>query len=110
MIILGLFQYLTSSWWWVIVIPFFSGALYREGMMKATIQGSLIGGIVWTGISVAQFFGSADIVSDKIAAMIGIGQPFLLTIITGVLGFLLGAIAANTGNAIKQYVFPVRQF
>ena len=109
-IVLGVLQFFTSAWWWVIVVPLFAGALCRGSMTKATLLGSFISGSLWTLIALRQFLGSADIVAEKIATMIGIGQPILLVVITGVLGFLLGAISANTGNAIKRYVFPVRQY
>ncbi len=90
--------------WWGIVIAAFSVALivYQKAGI-AFLSGFLGLFLLWTGLSFWIDSKNESIFSAKIGAILGTGNnPFLLILITGIVGGLVAGFAAMTGSFLRS--------
>ncbi len=97
MLVLGL---LTPYWWWVMIVPFACGAAAGSGW-KAIRTGFLAAGLLWLGASGYFFLTGSRIIAGRMAAMFGMGKPWLMIPATGLVAGLAAAFSAYAGYAVR---------
>lgn len=89
-------------WWSLAIVAFIIGAASELSSIQAFISGLLGVGMVWMGYA---FFIDAQtnaILSTKVAEIFTLNDPTYLIVTTGLLGGLVGAFAALTGNSVRS--------
>lgn len=84
--------------WWSIAIPgLILGYLFEPKTVKAFGFGFLALFILWGGQAWYIHIANGGILTSRIAEMMGISTPFLMILITGVIGGLVSGLATLTG-------------
>lgn len=90
--------------WWGIVIAAFIVALIvyqKAGMAFLSAFSGLL--LLWSGLSFWIDAKNESIFSAKIGVLLGIGNnPFLLILITGIVGGLVAGFAAMSGSFLRS--------
>ena len=90
--------------WWSIAITAFLVALLvqqKAGMAFASAFSALI--LLWSGLAWWINMENENILSARIGELLGIGNnPFLLILITGVIGGLVAGFAAMSGSFLRS--------
>ena len=90
--------------WWSIAITAFLVALLvqqKGGMAFASAFSALI--LLWSGLAWWINMENENILSARIGELLGIGNnPFLLILITGVIGGLVAGFAAMSGSFLRS--------
>lgn len=88
--------------WWSIAIPgILLGYFFKKKAWASFGWGFLALFILWAGQALYIHFMNDGILSTRIANMLGVGSPYLVVLITGVLGGLVSGFATMTGALIK---------
>ena len=66
-----------------------------------SLAGGGISGLVWLLLSLVKGIANEGLLSGKVAALFGVGQP-VVYLITGIIGFLLGWIGLLGGRVLRQ--------
>ncbi len=85
--------------WWSIAIPgLIFGYQFKKSAWLSFGLGFLALFLLWGGQAVYIHFSNDGIMSTRIAELLGVGSPYLVILITGVLGGLVSGIATLTGT------------
>ena len=98
MLVLGL---LTPYWWWVMIVPFAYGAAGARSGGKALRTGFLAAGLLWLGASAYLLLAGSRIIASRIAAMFGLGRPWLMVLATALIAAVAAAFSAYAGHAVR---------
>ncbi len=91
--------------WWSIALPgLIFGYQFKKSGWTSFGWGFLALFILWGGQALYIHFANEGILSTRIAAMLGVGSPYLVILITGVLGGLVSGLATLTGSLFKKKV------
>lgn len=99
-ILTGLSGWLLPHWSGVLYVMIVLGYLF-DVSMRWSLAGGVISGLVWFFVSLVKGMANEGLLSGKIAALFGVGQP-VVYFITGVIGFLLGWIGLLGGRILRQ--------
>jgi len=89
--------------WWGLLIPtFIIGAWLLEGSVNAFMIGFSGTGLAWFFQSLYIHIANDGILSGRIAEMMGVGSPWIVLLIT----FLVGALAGGIGS-LSGYLFKI---
>lgn len=88
--------------WWSIAIPgLLFGYLFNKKGMVSFGWGFLALFLLWGGQALYIHFANEGILSTRIAEMLGVGNPFIVILVTGILGGLVSGMATLTGSLSK---------
>lgn len=88
--------------WWGLLIPtFIVGAWLLKSTFSAFLIGFLGAGFAWFFQALYIHFANEGILSSRIAEMMGVGSPWIVLMITFIIGALAGGIGALTGYLMK---------
>ncbi|MCC5942694.1 MAG: hypothetical protein JJU37_14225 [Balneolaceae bacterium] len=88
--------------WWILFIPaFFFGVWMIENGFAAFTIGFTGAGFAWFLQALYIHIANGAIVTTRIAEMMGVGSPWLILVLTFLVGGLPGAIGALTGYLLK---------
>lgn len=90
------------------VVPFVFGVVRAKSGRYALLLGMFSGGILWFASSTYCYLTGSQIIARRVAAMMGLGSPVLLIIVTTIMAVITGGIAASAGYAIRILV-PKKQ-
>lgn len=87
--------------WWSIALPglVFGYQLKKKGLVSFG-WGFLALFLLWGGQALYIHFANDGILSTRIATMLGVSSPYLVILITGVLGGLVSGLATLTGSLL----------
>lgn len=89
--------------WWSIAIPgLILGYQFNPKAGAAFGWGFLALFLLWGGQALYIHFANDSILSTRIAEMLGVGSPYLVILITGILGGLVSGLATLTGTLLKK--------
>ncbi|MFY0608509.1 MAG: hypothetical protein JXR10_17460 [Cyclobacteriaceae bacterium] len=95
------FASMYSPWWIIIIISgLVSFGIYGSGF-NVFISGFLGGGILWLTTAWFLDFSTNGILSDRIIQLFPLEDPFMLILITGLIGGLAAGLGAITGNSFR---------
>jgi len=88
--------------WWSIAIPgVVFGYFFNKKAGASFGWGFLALFILWGGQALYIHFMNDGILSTRIANMLGVGSPFLVVLITGILGGLVSGLATLSGSLMN---------
>jgi len=96
-IIMLVLHLVTPFWWWVLVVPFLYGLIRSRSALRAFGTGLSSAGLLWFAAALYMYLTKADIVSQKISALMGLASPLLLVAITTAIAMIAGGLACCTG-------------
>ncbi len=89
--------------WWSIAIPgLMFGYQFKKNGGASFGWGFLALFLLWGGQALYIHFANAGILSTRIAEMLGVGSPYLVILITGILGGLVSGVATLTGSLFSS--------
>ena len=97
-----LLQAATPYWWWTMVVPLIVACAAPMSGWRAFRMGAISAGAVWLLASLVLFLTQGQIIAMRIASMMGLGNGWVLVLLTGVIAMLAGGIAAATGDALRS--------
>ena len=97
-----LLQAATPYWWWVMVVPLGVAFATRVSTWGGFRLGVISGGAVWTLASLVLILTQSQIIAMRMAAMMNLGNGWVLVLLTGVIAMLSGGVAGATGAALRS--------
>jgi hypothetical protein len=91
----------TPFWIVMIGIGIISALIGAKGF-SSFLAGGLGMGLAWLGQTVFISYQTASPLPDQMAEIMGLGTGVILSMITGVLGFLLGGFSAYSGSLFRR--------
>jgi len=89
-------------WWSIAIAAFIVAVLVHQKAGMAFASAFLAMLLLWSGLAGWINFNNENILSLKIAELLGIGNnTFLLVLITGIIGGLVGGLAAMSGSFLR---------
>lgn len=90
-------------WWSIAIASFLVALLVRQKAGKAFAAGFLALLLLWAGLATWINVKNENILSARIGELLGIGNnPFLLILITGIIGALVAGFAAMSGSYLRS--------
>lgn len=88
--------------WWSVLIPaiLFGAWLFDKGT-SAFVTGLFAAGLAWFGHSLYIHFANDAILSTRIADMMQVGSPWVILLLTFLIGGLLGGMGTLFGYQFK---------
>lgn len=86
------------DWWIIAPAAFIAAVLVRQRPGIAFLTGLLAVFLLWAGLSYWIDVQNQHILATRIAKLMGVGSPFMLVIVTGLVGGLVGGFAALSGS------------
>lgn len=93
-------------WWITIVIAFFMVIFLPLRMGAATLSAGLGAGLCWLVIALSRDIGNEHILSRQIAVLMGVPSYLFIILITGIIGFISGALGGFTASALNRTFRP----
>lgn len=88
--------------WWSIALPgVLFGYLFKQKGWPSFGWGFLALFILWGGQALYTHFANDGILSSRIAEMLGVGSPFIVILVTGILGGLVSGLATLSGSLLN---------
>lgn len=100
--VLSFLAELVLPWWSIAVVAFLVGAWKPSSGWKAFGAGFLGVSALWFIAAEYIHLHTGGVLTTRVAEMFKIPIPFLLVVMTAVLGGLVGALAATTGFHFKK--------
>ncbi|MCJ7589343.1 MAG: hypothetical protein MUQ00_15820 [Candidatus Aminicenantes bacterium] len=101
LIVMLLLQIVAPYWWWVMLVPFGCGFGFSRTGWSAIRTGFVSAGLLWLGGSLYFLLTGSRIIAQRIAAMFGLGNPWLLILATGLISAVAAAVSGYTGYAAR---------
>ena len=92
---------ITPFWIVMICIGMISALLGAKGF-SSFLAGGLGMGLAWLGQTVFISYQTGSPLPDQMAEIMGLGSGVFLSMITGILGFLLGGFSAYSGSLFRR--------
>lgn len=102
LVLVFLLQLLFYSWWWIILIPLILGYFEKDSVSQAVLGNGLGVFLLWFGMSLYQWSHGGEIIVGRIAEVMGAGSGLVLALATGIIGFLVAAIAGYAGFSLRK--------
>ncbi len=109
LVLLFILQLVFYSWWWIILIPLIIGFLEKDSTATASGGTGLGVFILWFGMSMYQWMSGGEIIVGRIAEVMGVGSGFILALATGLIGFVVAAIAGYAGFSLRKVLIKEYQ-
>ena len=100
-LMLGL-QILTGSWWWVMAVPFLYGLTFAGSGWRALRDAFLAAGLLWLGSAVFFYLAGSALIAGRMAGLFGLGQGWLMIIVTALVAGVAAAFAGTAGYSVKR--------
>jgi len=102
LVLVFLLQQLFYSWWWILLIPLILGFFEKDSVSRAVFGNGLGIFLLWFGMSLYQWNRGGEIIVSRIAEVMGVGSGLVLALATGLIGFLVAAIAGYAGFSLRK--------
>ncbi|NQV15461.1 hypothetical protein HQ531_08395 [bacterium] len=109
LVLVFILQFLFYSWWWIILVPLVLGFLEKDSLAKAAGGCGLGIFLLWFGMSLYHWLSGGEIIVTRVAEVMGGGSGFTLALVTGVIGFLVAAIAGFSGFSLRKVLIKEYQ-
>jgi hypothetical protein len=102
-VLLAFISGLYLPWWGMAIAAFIPSVIVYQKAGPAFLAGFLGLFLLWSVVAFVIDRANESIFSAKIGELLGVGNnPFLLILITGVVGGLVGGFAAMTGSFLRR--------
>jgi hypothetical protein len=99
-------QLATHFWWWIVVVPLVYGALASSSGWDGFRSGMLAAGGLWFVAAGWQLTTSAQLISQRVAEMLGAGNAATLVAITVLVAMIVGGLAGSVGYSLRISLRP----
>ncbi|MFQ5652198.1 MAG: hypothetical protein ACE5IY_19895 [bacterium] len=99
---LGFLAELLMPWWSVALAAFLVGGWRGKGGWQTWIDGFAGIALLWLGSATWIHWQSGGILTRRVGEMLHLPAPFLVLILTAVLGGVVGGLAAVSGYHLKM--------
>jgi hypothetical protein len=89
-------------WWFVAVIAFVAAYFFSKKPGKAFLSGFLAVFVAWILLALFKSIPNDNILATRVAKLMQLPNWILLLIVTGIIGGLLGGMAALSGALIRK--------
>ncbi|MFZ9046763.1 MAG: hypothetical protein ACO2ZZ_12965 [Cyclobacteriaceae bacterium] len=96
-------------WWIIIIIGIAVGLLLPGNGWNLFNAGFLGGGIVWLGYAIKLDYDTQSIMTNKMILLVGISDPLLLLLGSGLIGGLGAGFGALAGASFRQIFIKKKQ-
>lgn len=93
---------LILPWWGIAITGLILGFQMKPKSGAAFGIGFLALFLLWSGQALYIHFANDGILSNRIAEMLGVGSPYLVVLITGILGGLVSGLAVLSGALLNN--------
>ena len=100
---LSYYMELYLPWWIVAIVPALVCMLLRLGVLQAFISGFLGIGVLWLCLAWRIHVDSGGVLSNKVTMLFGLSDPLQLVLSTGLVGGLVGGLAAINGSVWRNF-------
>ena len=90
-------QLLHPAWWWLFLAPALAGAVTARSGWSAFWGCGLGASMAWSLAAIIELTGNGSIIAGRVAAMLELGNPWLLVLLTFLVAFIGGGFAGMTG-------------
>lgn len=102
LILVFLLQLVLYSWWWIIIIPLVLGFFEKDSMFLASAGNGLGVFLLWFGMSLFQANNDGEIIVGRVVEVMGASSGFVLVLATGLIGFIVAALAGYSGFSLRR--------
>src|SRR5687768_10092064 len=89
--------------WWILVILAFALAFWLANKAGSAFWAGFLGiSMGWLGLSLFYHIHNDGLLTSRVATLFTLPQPWLLLLVTALLGGLLGGLAAFTGYLFRR--------
>ncbi len=109
-VLLGYFSHYIIPYWWGIMAAAALATIIIYGKSLSSFMAGFLGiGVLW--FLLAQSLGSANqsLLSEKVAAILGLSTSFQLILITAFVGAIIGGFSALTGSLFVSMFKKVKK-
>ncbi len=100
-VLAGLLQ-LFFPWWIIAVAAFIPGLTFNQKGSHSALNGFLGIFALWFVLSLFVYITNDGILAERLAKLLFLPHSFFAVLITGVIGGIVGAFAAFTGNRLRR--------
>jgi hypothetical protein len=87
-------------WWSIAVVAFLVAILIQQPIARSFLSGFLGIFLLWAVLATWIDVKNNSILSQKIAQLFSLGSPFILILVTSLVGAMLGGFAAMSGSSL----------
>lgn len=109
LVIVFILQLIFYSWWWIILIPLVVGFFEKDSVFKASVSTGVGVFLLWFSMAIYQWRTSGEIIVTRIAEVMGVSSGFVLALATGLIGFVVAAIAGYAGFSLRKLLIKEYQ-
>ena len=109
LILVFILQLLFYSWWWIILIPLVLGFWEKDSVARAVFGNGLGIFLLWFGVSLFQWTNGGEIIVGRIVEVMGAGSGIVLALATGLIGFVVAAMAGYAGFSLRKVLIKEYQ-
>ncbi len=96
---------LYMDWWAIAIVAFIVAVVIPQSAGRSFLTGFLALLLLWGGLSFYISNSNQNILAHKVSMLIiGMDNPYLLMLVTGLIGALVGGFAALTGAFVRGKV------
>ncbi len=88
------------------VVPFVYGLLKPRSFRQAFAVGAASAGALWLVMSLYQGLSQSDLIARRVAAMLSVGSPGWVIVLTTLFAMLAAGFAGGTGYLLKAALVP----
>jgi hypothetical protein len=92
-------------WWSAVMVAFIWGALIPTSGWKAFLAGFFGVGLLWLGQAIYLEIHNLPYMTERVSALLQLPHPFLLYVITFLVGGVASGFGALTGNSLRGMIF-----
>ncbi len=100
--VLGFVLQFFLPWWIIAVVAFVIAAWRGRSTKQAFFSGFGAIMLVWVAKSLFTHIQTEGVLTDRVAVLFNLPSPFLLILVTALIGGLVGGVAALSGFFFKQ--------
>jgi len=88
-------------WWSVAIVAFIVGMLMKSSGWKAFLSGFAGVGLMWAANALFFHYRAGGLLTERVAHMFTLPSPWLLVALTGLVGGVVGGLAASAGFHLR---------
>ena len=109
LVLVFILQLLFYSWWWIILVPLVIGFFEKDSLTKAAAGNGIGIFLLWFGMSLYQWGNGSEVIASRIAEVMGANSGFILAFVTGIIGFVVAAMAGYAGFSLRKVLIKEYQ-
>ena len=102
--ILALFMQQWLSWWIIALVAFCVALFIKSSGFMDFMAGFLGIGLLWTLAAWWIDMETGSVLTQKIAGLLNVGKAYIIVLITGLIGGIVGGLGALSGHYLRKTI------